>query len=139
MIETKPRAASDLRLLQPDVILPSQLLPEFGRPMMPEKRLMVAIVDDAVNCFLRYRFATHPRSRRLFREAEQWIMDRNRSWPFSFETICDTLGLDAGCLRYGLLQWHARHPELGGKPWRVASAAEPAENGSVATALQVVA
>jgi hypothetical protein len=112
MIEVKQHHShGDVGPFQPDVILPSQLFSEFRHRLMPEKRLMAAIVDDAVNCFLRYRFATDPRGRRLFREAEEWLMNGDRCWAFSFESICDTLGLDAGCLRKGLRQWHARRSE----------------------------
>ena len=136
MMETaQHRASGDSGLFQPDVILPSQLLSEF-RCLMPEKRLMAAIVDDAVNCFLKYRFATHPRGRRLFREAEEWIMDGDRGWAFSFQSICDTLGLDAGCLRKGLRQWHTRHA---GQACASLGSSDPAEAGVAAPLLQVVA
>jgi hypothetical protein len=139
MIERKQHRFADTELFQPDVILPSQLLPEFRYRLMPEKRLMAAIVDDAVNCFLKYRFAADSRRRRLFREAEEWIMDGDRCWPFSFESICDTLGLDAGCLRKGLREWHARHAEAAEERWIAPSAAESSATGAASPVFRSVA
>lgn len=45
------------------------------------------------------------KGKKLFQEAEEWIFERNSRWPFSFENICDGLGLDCGYLRLGLIRW----------------------------------
>jgi hypothetical protein len=42
---------------------------------------------------------------RLFREAENWILDNDREWLFSFINICQTLAIDPQYLRKGLLRW----------------------------------
>src|SRR5947207_3430942 len=49
--------------------------------------------------------AQDPRGRQLFHEAEEWIEDADQSWLFSFQNICDVLGLDADYLRRGLRVW----------------------------------
>ena len=67
---------------------------------------MFAVLADAIGCFLKYRFSTSNRSRRCFREAEAWLMFEPKEGPFSFESICETLGLDPGYLRRGLRLWH---------------------------------
>jgi hypothetical protein len=38
----------------------------------------------------------------LWREVEEWVEDREPSWPFSFENICDVLDLKPDYLRRGL-------------------------------------
>jgi hypothetical protein len=40
----------------------------------------------------------------LYREAYQWVVSDDRSWPYSFLNICDLLGLCAGALRAELLR-----------------------------------
>ena len=39
---------------------------------------------------------------------EEWIEDADRTWLFSFQNICDVLGLDADYLRRGLRVWKER-------------------------------
>jgi hypothetical protein len=63
------------------------------------------VLQDAVECFKTYAFATRPREKRLFQEAEEWIVEKNGDWLFSFENICETLQLHADYLRQGLLSW----------------------------------
>jgi hypothetical protein len=41
----------------------------------------------------------------LFKEAEEWIMEKNSDWFFSFENICETLELYPDYIRQGLLRW----------------------------------
>ena len=59
-----------------------------GRILEGERRLMLAVLEDAVSCFRKYAGATRPRNQRLFREAEEWFMDEDASWPFAFEAVC---------------------------------------------------
>jgi hypothetical protein len=70
-----------------------------------EERLMLAVLQDAVECFKTYACATRPREKRLFQEAEEWILEQNGDWLFSFDNICETLQLHADYLRQGLLSW----------------------------------
>ena len=60
-------------LFQPDILLPVQAFSRRNGPM-PEKRLMAAVLEDAINCFQKYRSATNRRGRRFFREASEWLM-----------------------------------------------------------------
>jgi hypothetical protein len=70
-----------------------------------EKELMMAVLQDAVECFQAYVLAERPREKRLFQEAEDWILEKNSDWFFSFENICETLQLHPDYLRQGLLCW----------------------------------
>jgi hypothetical protein len=70
-----------------------------------EERLMLAVLKDAVECFQDYVLAQYVREKKLFREAEDWIVEKNTDWPFSFENICETLQLNPDYIRQGLLVW----------------------------------
>jgi hypothetical protein len=71
----------------------------------PEMALMLAVLEEAINCFQRYVLAQGGKGKRLFREAEQWIMEKDNEWLFSFENVCEALGLSPGFVRSGLLRW----------------------------------
>jgi len=98
-------------LTQPDIILPSQ---HFGprRKQAPEQRLMIAVVQDAINCIEKYRFATDHRGRRLFDEVMQWLGAKETGWPYSFEFICEVLGLNANAVRHRLGVAQEQQPVL---------------------------
>lgn len=68
----------------------------------PEKRLMLAILEDAVQCFQNNGFAQTVRGRRIFQEAKKWIVDADREWVFSFANVCEALGLNPAYVRAGL-------------------------------------
>lgn len=93
----------------PDTMLASQF---FDRLRACERhgewRLMVAILEDAVNVYLKQAAAPHPHQQRLFEEAEEWIEQSDRQYVFSFESICDMLGIDPSYLRGGLHRWKDR-------------------------------
>lgn len=90
-------------LMRPDVVLPEQF---FGAPnsppMSPERRLMLAVLEEAVLTLLRHRRQPARRPRRAARDAAHWIEQSDPSWPFSFESICAALQLDADYVRQGL-------------------------------------
>lgn len=69
-----------------------------------ERRLLLAVLEDAVASFLRYRTSRTTRGKRLFREDEAWFMSSDQSWVFSFESICAQLYLDPDYIRRGLRQ-----------------------------------
>ena len=109
------RAANQVvALFEPDALMPIQYLDTIRRlvPIEPEKRLMWAVIEDAIECY-----QTHCSSRRLkemqsFSDAEQWILEKDNRWLFSFNNICDMLGFDAGYLRAGLIMWKAKQLAL---------------------------
>lgn len=93
--------------LAPDAILPAQFFQSLrskGR-FDGERRLMIAILEDAVNCFMKQVHAVEPKARQLYLDAEEWIMAEDPSWFFSFENVCNTLDLDPEYLREGLIKW----------------------------------
>jgi hypothetical protein len=68
---------------------------------------MLAILGDAIVNFQENALAKDGRRRNLFREAKDWIFDEEANWLFSFENICEVLGLDPAYVRGGLLRWSA--------------------------------
>jgi len=68
----------------------------------PEKALIVAILEDAIHDYQKYRRARDAAGKEQFREAEEWIMHRGKEWIFSFDNVCEFLGLDPECVRRGL-------------------------------------
>ncbi|MEW6300275.1 MAG: hypothetical protein AB1671_21485 [Thermodesulfobacteriota bacterium] len=69
------------------------------------KRLLLAVLQDAVACWFRYRHAQNARGRRLFRETDAWFWATEPHSVFSFEHICAQLKLDPDYIRRGLLRW----------------------------------
>jgi len=78
-----------------------------SRQIAPEKRLILAILDDAVQSFIATVKPRSPKELREFEEAQMWIMEADSEWIFSFESICSQLGLDPDYLRSGLLKLKA--------------------------------
>ena len=97
-------------LFQPDTLLPEQYLDTFRRKLHlePEKKLMLAILEDAIACFQKYVSARDGKGKILFQETEEWVLDQGADWLFSFASVCDTLGFDPDYLRRGLLEWKAK-------------------------------
>jgi hypothetical protein len=76
---------------------------------LAERKLIIAVLEDAIMCYQKYMFAKSAQDRRVFDQAENWLMRRDRSGRkhdcFSFEFICDALGLDPATLREELRRW----------------------------------
>jgi hypothetical protein len=70
-----------------------------------EERLMLAVLENAVEDFQKYLLARSACGKRLFREAEEWFFDKDSDEIFSFASICDILGLHPDQIRKGLLVW----------------------------------
>ena len=94
------------RILEPDTFLPSQFYGNGGlsRHLEGERRLMIAILKDAVECLEKYRGAKSSAGRALYENAVEWIEDKNMGWLFSFSNICDLLEFDPEYLRKFLLK-----------------------------------
>ena len=97
-------------LFEPDILLSEQYLDSIRTKAIrdPEKRLMLAILEDAISCFQAGLVARSNRQQALCREADEWIFENEREWPFSFENLCEALDLDAGYIRKGLIRWRTK-------------------------------
>ena len=93
-------------LSEPDILAIHQYSDHQGTSgRQPERSLMSAVLLDAIECFQKYPVLHDEYENRLFREAENWILDNDREWLFSFINICQTLAIDPQYLRHGLLHW----------------------------------
>ncbi|HEX2228242.1 MAG TPA: hypothetical protein VHM64_13980 [Candidatus Binatia bacterium] len=94
-------------LFHADILIQSQYAATYQRRFQqePEKVLMLALLEDAIVCFQDYLGSDCKRKMALFQDAEEWILDDDTSYIFSFVNICDVLGFDASYLREGLMRW----------------------------------
>ena len=87
-------------------ILPIQFFRNLYQSTMPgERQLLLAILEEAVDCFCKTSGRPRRRNRRLYAEAREWLFSEDRSWFLSCENICDVLEIDAGWLRDRLDNW----------------------------------
>jgi len=71
-----------------------------------EERLMLAVLESAVEDFQKYVLARHACGKKLFEQAEEWFLEKDSGGTlFSFESICETLGLHPNHIRKGLIAW----------------------------------
>ena len=91
-------------LFEPDTLGSAQYMENLRKKTLfePEKRLMLALLEDAVNCFQFYVTAQGGRGRKLFNDADEWIMRTEDDWVFSFVNVCETLGFNPAYVRQGL-------------------------------------
>ena len=93
------------KLFEPDAILPAQYYSMFKSSQYrdPERRLMVAILEDAVSCLSTNLRRCNVRKRKQYDAAQQWVTtEEDSEWIFSFRNICEVLGMDPSYLRRGL-------------------------------------
>jgi hypothetical protein len=87
------------------VMLPVQYLRKAGdRRIEPQKRLMLAVlqtvIDDCQGSRSRQAAGLPARlDGKAYRDARAYLASTDRDWPFTFENLCDALGLDAGSFR----------------------------------------
>ena len=99
-------------LSETDIILPSQYFGLVGSiGMSGEQRLMLALLTDAINVYQKGVLSRRARARRLYVDAEQWMLaERLSSNALSFNTVCEALGIDAAMLRRRIIDWkHTVH------------------------------
>lgn len=67
------------------------------------KALMLAVLDNALQHYC------GPMGR-MRTEAEEWLAARNARSPFSFNTVCEVLGLEPDAARRAIRELRARMP-----------------------------
>jgi hypothetical protein len=70
-----------------------------------EEKLMLAVLASAIEDFQNHILAQNDSEKKLFQAAEEWFLEKNYDWLFSFENICEVLELDPNYTRHGLLCW----------------------------------
>lgn len=75
----------------------------------PERIPIAAILEDAVHEYRKYRRARDPKGKNRFREAEEWITHKGSDWIFSFDNVCEFLGLAPEYVRREVLETKSKH------------------------------
>jgi hypothetical protein len=92
-----------------DTMLPAQFWDALADPRSePEKRLMIAVLEEAMSLLVNDAHGSGEDRRALVLEAERWFASDDRSAPFAFASICDVLGLEIGRVREVLAGWRRR-------------------------------
>lgn len=78
----------------------------------PERALMSALLFDGVQAYMSYVCAADEEVKAKYREAYTWVTAKEREYVFSFENVCEGLGLDPEYLRLGLI--NACHSRIDG-------------------------
>jgi hypothetical protein len=78
---------------------------QFTRAASAEEKLMLAVLENAIEQFQEYALAEDPKGKAMLQEVEDWLWDKDSDWFFSFESICETLKFSPDYLRQGLLLW----------------------------------
>jgi len=74
----------------------------YAGPAAGVRALMRAVLEDAIHCMAGEVGPLRERPQ-LAASARAWVADEDRSRTFSFENVCDALGLSSGPLRVRLL------------------------------------
>lgn len=92
--------------MAPDVLM-SDLFSDGkrGAASSSEKRLMLAVLRNALECYQKHLLATDRTGRELFAEAQAWIESTNGHGLFSFESISEALELEPQYVRRRLALW----------------------------------
>ena len=96
------------------VVLPAQFFVARHGDEQSLRRLMVAVLGDAIRTYQKYVCAESRHGRALFRDAEAWIMEADDASPLRFESVCGAVDLDPGWVRRWLREWRARAVSGGG-------------------------
>lgn len=97
-------------LFDPDSLAPAQFFSKVRRKTLvePERKLSLAILEDAIDCFQDNVLVSTGKGKKLFDDAQQWFLAENTDWLFSFRNICELLAIDPEYLRTGLMRWKAQ-------------------------------
>ena len=94
-------------LFEPDTLLPIQYFEAMRKTHLleGEKRLILSVLEDAIECFMKCIDASTSKGQRLFRDADEWIAHEDKRWVFSFDNVCDMLDINPEYMRMGLAKW----------------------------------
>jgi hypothetical protein len=106
---------NDAAGVEPETVLPSQFFTgvHIDASLQPEKRLMLAVLEEAVGTYQKCSLASGRRARRLASDVEEWFASDDTVWPFSFVSICQALALEPQYIRGGLRRWRERQEARG--------------------------
>jgi hypothetical protein len=89
-------------------LLPDQYLAgPTSQLALPQRRLMMAVLQTVIDdvqgsAQRRASGCLGPADQRELEHARAYVASTDRSWPFSFENVCEAVGVDAASLRRAL-------------------------------------
>lgn len=100
------RSFWEYEILTPDqFVLPAR---ESRAAWTGERRLLLAVLQDAVYTYGKYCHVRTRQGKRLFDEVQEWMWSRDTHWLYAFESICSYLQLDPDSIRKGLQGRHVQ-------------------------------
>lgn len=82
-----------------DEISALAVAPRYHPACQSERRLYMAVLDDAIHQYRSALGIRSPLHRAVVRELEAWFASDDTEWPCSFGNICDIVGYDIGYFR----------------------------------------
>ncbi len=99
-------ADSLANLLEPDVLLPSQFnVPDDAGIGGGERKLMAALLSDGIEAYIAQVTSPKASKRAKKHDACEWVDTKDPSYVFSFDIVCESLGIDPDYLRLGLYRY----------------------------------
>ncbi len=89
----------------PGTAVPAGSGPGGSESDEPHLRLMLAVLEDALNIIREPARHVRAGRRRLVRETIDWVLSDDVAWPFSFRNVCEALNIDERRLRNRLAPW----------------------------------
>lgn len=90
-------------LFEPDVMLPSQFFGDGDSGLEGgERKLMAALLSDGVEAYINQSMLVADNARVKNTDALEWIETEDYSYVFSFDNVCQCLGINPEYLRLGL-------------------------------------
>jgi hypothetical protein len=115
--ESVPRALRRPRVGRPPIeesiefVMPVQFHTPASEAWWPgEKRLMLAVLTDAIDILMKGPGVNDPRRTTVFEETVAWFTRDDADWPCSFVNVCDVLGIDARAVRDAITRRMPRRP-----------------------------
>ena len=91
-------------LFEPDVVLPGQFTSVDGKGLKGgERRLMAALLSDGIESYIHQHSSNFPPPQGF--DASEWIETCDYAYVFSFDNVCEGLGIDPEYLRLGLARY----------------------------------
>ena len=111
-------SANITSIFETDTLARHDFLKTYQRqsPLQPEKRLLLAVLKDAIEIFQKLANARNRRQRALFAAAEQWIYDKDADGLFTFNGACEALDLNPFFVRRGLTYWRKQRQSFSISP-----------------------
>jgi len=103
-----------LTLFEPDCLMPEQFASlHRSRCISGERRLMLAVLEDAIQVLHRTAGTLWPRAQKERASVLAWIADDDTRHLFSFRTLCAYLGFNAEAVRTALAKCNWTPGKLG--------------------------